>query len=83
MAVVRPEQSPLSKPRTQTDPGPETVSLVLASASPRRLQLLQQVGIMPADVDPADLASLECLVGGSGPLERAVREEFEDRFGIP
>ena len=28
--------------------------LVLASASPRRLQLLQQIGMMPADVDPAD-----------------------------
>jgi len=53
MAAVRPEQSAVSAPRPQTDPGPETVSLVLASASPRRLQLLQQVGIMPADVDPA------------------------------
>lgn len=30
-------------------------SLVLASASPRRLQLLRQVGIMPVLVDPADI----------------------------
>lgn len=30
-------------------------SLVLASASPRRLQLLKQVGIIPAVVDPADI----------------------------
>jgi len=55
MAAVRPEQSAVSAPRPQADPGPETAPLVLASASPRRLQLLQQVGIMPADVDPADI----------------------------
>ena len=30
-------------------------SLVLASASPRRLQLLKQVGIIPALVNPADI----------------------------
>ena len=30
-------------------------SLVLASASPRRLQLLRQVGIIPVLVDPADI----------------------------
>lgn len=30
-------------------------SLVLASASPRRLDLLGQVGIVPAGVDPADI----------------------------
>jgi septum formation protein len=29
--------------------------LVLASASPRRLELLQQVGIAPDEVDPADI----------------------------
>jgi len=29
--------------------------LVLASASPRRLELLRQIGIMPAEVDPADV----------------------------
>ena len=29
--------------------------LVLASASPRRLQLLQQIGMTPADIDPADI----------------------------
>lgn len=30
-------------------------SLILASASPRRLDLLRQIGIIPAAVDPADL----------------------------
>ena len=30
-------------------------SLVLASASPRRLDLLRQVGIEPAEIDPADI----------------------------
>lgn len=30
-------------------------SLILASASPRRLDLLRQIGIVPAAVDPADL----------------------------
>ena len=29
--------------------------LVLASASPRRLELLRQVGIEPAEIDPADI----------------------------
>jgi septum formation protein len=55
MAAVRPEQSAVSALQAQTHPGPEPAPLVLASASPRRLQLLQQVGIMPADVDPADI----------------------------
>jgi septum formation protein len=30
-------------------------ALVLASASPRRLELLRQIGIVPDDVDPADI----------------------------
>jgi septum formation protein len=33
----------------------EGAPLVLASASPRRLQLLAQVGVTPASVDPADI----------------------------
>lgn len=33
----------------------EIAGLVLASASPRRLDLLRQIGIVPAVVDPADL----------------------------
>lgn len=32
-----------------------TAGLVLASASPRRLDLLQQIGIIPARVQPADI----------------------------
>ena len=35
---------------------PQPISpLVLASASPRRLDLLRQVGLEPAEIDPADL----------------------------
>lgn len=37
-----------------TDPAPRS-SFVLASASPRRLDLLAQIGIAPDIVDPADL----------------------------
>ena len=48
MAVAPAGQSPLP------EQGP-AAPLVLASASPRRLQLLQQVGILPGDVDPADI----------------------------
>ncbi len=32
-----------------------SASLVLASASPRRLDLLRQIGIEPASIDPADI----------------------------
>lgn len=48
MAAIPAEQAPSA----DTRPAPP---LVLASASPRRLQLLQQVGIRPSDVDPADV----------------------------
>ncbi|WP_227010594.1 Maf family protein [Pelagibius marinus] len=48
MAVVPAGQPPLA----EMQPAPP---LVLASASPRRLQLLHQVGILPSDVDPADI----------------------------
>jgi septum formation protein len=34
---------------------PSIPSLVLASASPRRLDLLRQVGLEPAEIDPADI----------------------------
>lgn len=39
--------------------------------------------LLDADVAKEDLASLEYLPGGSGPLEPQLREEFEARFGIP
>ncbi|MGD1879094.1 MAG: Maf family protein [Kiloniellaceae bacterium] len=52
MAVVRPEKARQDAPQTQPVPA---APLVLASASPRRLQLLQQVGIAPSTVDPADV----------------------------
>ena len=34
---------------------PSIRPLVLASASPRRLDLLRQVGLEPAEIDPADI----------------------------
>ena len=34
---------------------PDVASLVLASASPRRLELLAQIGLMPSLIDPADI----------------------------
>ena len=39
--------------------------------------------VLDANVAPEDLESLECLVGGAGPLEQDVRDEFERRYGIP
>jgi long-chain acyl-CoA synthetase len=39
--------------------------------------------LLDADVPPEDLNSLEYLVGGAGPLEQDVRDEFERRYGIP
>jgi septum formation protein len=48
MAVLRAEPTALSEQQA-------AAPLVLASASPRRLQLLHQVGVKPADVDPADV----------------------------
>jgi nucleoside triphosphate pyrophosphatase len=48
MAAIRDAQAP------QGDRLPAP-ALVLASASPRRLQLLHQVGVKPADIDPAEV----------------------------
>jgi len=39
--------------------------------------------LLDADVAAEDLASLEYLPGGSGPLEPALRDAFEQRYGIP
>ena len=51
MAAFRPEHKAVTAPQPELGAAP----LVLASASPRRLQLLHQVGIKPADVDPAEV----------------------------
>ncbi len=56
-----------------------------------RTYQIRRSGVQPAiirmlldsDVPPEDLASLDCLVGGSGPLEAELREEFEHRFAVP
>jgi long-chain acyl-CoA synthetase len=39
--------------------------------------------LLDADIPKEDLASLEYLPGGSGPLEPELREAFEQRYGIP
>lgn len=39
--------------------------------------------LLAADVPPDELASLEYLSGGGGPLEPELQAEFEDRYGIP
>ncbi|NIA70833.1 septum formation protein Maf [Pelagibius litoralis] len=51
MAVPQSKEPASSDPAAAANPAP----LVLASASPRRLQLLQQIGMTPADIDPADI----------------------------
>jgi len=48
-----------------------TAPLVLASASPRRLDLLRQIGIVPDHVDPADLD--ETPLKGELPAAHVVR----------
>jgi septum formation protein len=50
---------------------PLSSTLVLASASPRRLDLLAQIGIIPAAVDPADLD--ETPLAGELPAPHALR----------
>ncbi len=47
------------------------MDLVLASASPRRLDLLRQIGIVPAAVDPADID--ETPLPGELPPRHALR----------
>src|SRR5258708_10735123 len=47
------------------------VPLVLASASPRRLELLRQIGIVPDQVDPADID--ETPARGELPAAHVVR----------
>jgi len=52
MAAIRAARGPQPDRQPLRGPGPP---LVLASASPRRLQLLHQVGVTPADIDPAEV----------------------------
>jgi septum formation protein len=50
---------------------PSIPPLVLASASPRRLDLLRQVGLEPAEIDPADID--ETPAPGEAPRAYALR----------
>ena len=62
--------------------------LVLASASPRRLDLLRQIGIEPDDIDPADLdeapksGEMPRALAGRLALEKAqsIAERHSDSF---
>ncbi|MEW2483488.1 fatty acid--CoA ligase family protein [Mycobacterium sp. NPDC049093] len=56
----------------------KTYQITRAGVQPAILRMLLQ-----ADVPREDLASLEGLSGGSGPLEPELRAEFEGRYGIP
>lgn len=49
-----------------------------AGAQPTILRML-----LAADVPRTDLASLQYLAGGGGPLEPELQAEFENRYGIP
>ncbi|AHH18148.1 putative fatty-acid--CoA ligase [Nocardia nova SH22a] len=55
----------------------KTYRMRRAGVQPTILRML-----LEADVPRADLASLEYLFGGSGPLEPELRAEFERRYGI-
>ncbi|MEE3849574.1 fatty acid--CoA ligase family protein [Gordonia sp. LSe1-13] len=56
----------------------KTYGIKRAGVQPALLRM-----ILDADVPTEDLASLESLPGGSGPLEPELREEFESKYGIP
>jgi septum formation protein len=56
------------------------VTLVLASASPRRLALLEQIGVVPERVDPADLD--ERVLKGELPGPHALRLAAEKAAAV-
>jgi septum formation protein len=58
-----------------TDRQSERPRLILASASPRRLDLLAQIGITPDAVDPAHVD--ESPLKGELPVQHAVRLSAE------
>ncbi|WP_373085962.1 nucleoside triphosphate pyrophosphatase [Sneathiella sp.] len=62
--------APISKP----------VTLVLASASPRRLALLKQLGITPDIIDPADID--EMTLSGERPRDLAFRLATEKAAAV-
>ncbi len=63
---------PERKPSIDNEDSP---SLILASASPRRLDLLARLGIVPAAIDPADIDETPCK--GELPLPYAKRMAAE------
>ena len=63
------------------EPGPRpAVSLVLASASPRRLDLLARIGVMPTAIDPADID--EAVLRGELPRVHVARLAREKALAV-
>jgi septum formation protein len=62
---------PLRGPDARANPAAAAPPLILASASPRRLDLLRQIGVTPDMVDPADINETE--QPGETPRRLAVR----------
>ncbi|MCR9214323.1 MAG: Maf family protein [Proteobacteria bacterium] len=58
----------------------EPLSLILASASPRRLDLLKQIGIVPDKIDPADIN--EELLPNEKPRDLAHRLALEKAAAV-
>ncbi|MGV0792160.1 class I adenylate-forming enzyme family protein [Mycolicibacterium sp. XJ1819] len=56
----------------------KTYAVKITAVQPPVIRML-----LESDTAKEDLASLEYLFGGSGPLEADAREAFEKRFGIP
>ncbi|WAC57060.1 ANL family adenylate-forming protein [Gordonia sp. SL306] len=56
----------------------KTYRIRRAGVQPALLRML-----LDADVPKEDLASIEYLPGGSGPLEPELRDSFESKYGIP
>ncbi len=56
------------------------MKLVLASASPRRLELLARLGVVPDAIDPADLD--ECPLKDEAPRAHAIRLAREKALAV-
>jgi septum formation protein len=54
--------------------------LILASASPRRLDLLARIGVVPDQVEPADID--ECVPAGELPRDHALRLASEKAAAV-
>lgn len=55
-----------------------TYRMTRATVQPAAMRM-----ILEADIAREDLASLQFIAGGSGPLDPETRKQFEERYGIP